>query len=249
MKQMGWSAWILVLTWMALAADRPEAVTLRTPPVHATLPVGGQSVSITAWAELSGRADAPLHFIVTADLAELQSSATPLIAAELNRSSRCGDQLEVQSATLAPSAPAALLNLHVHYERWACAKAMGREISKRLVGGNAGLDVQLNPSVESNAPSLHADVKNIDADGSLGEALSSGSLGDALREKIRTGVEKAFAKATTVPALPQEVSSAAQFRRAAFRDGGQGRFWLTVEGEVRVTPEQLKALAERLPGK
>jgi hypothetical protein len=228
---------------VAFAADRPKAVALRTPPVHATLPIGGQSVGITAWAELSGRSDAPLHFTVTADLAELQSNITPLVTAELNRSNRCGDRLEVQSATLAPAAPAALLNLHVHYERWACAKALGREIVKRLAGGNAVLDVQLNPSVDSNSPALHAEVKDIDADGSLGEALQSGSLGDTLREKIRSSVEKAFAKAATVPALPPDVSTAAELRSAAFRDGGQGRLWLTVDRDVRVTAEQLRALA------
>ena len=243
MRQMGWSVCILILTLVAFAADRPDAVTLHTPPVHSMLPIGGQSVGITAWAELSGRSDAPLHFTLTADLAELQSNITPLVTAELNRSNRCGDRLEVQSATLAPAAPAALLNLHVHYERWACAKAMGREIVKRLVGGNAVLDVQLSPSVDSNAPALHADVKNIDADGSLGEALQSGSLGDTLREKIRGSVEKAFAKAATVPALPPDVSSTAQVRSLVFRDGGQGRLWLTVDGDVRVTAEQLRALA------
>ncbi|MGA2145722.1 MAG: hypothetical protein ABSH49_12260 [Bryobacteraceae bacterium] len=100
--------------------------------------------------------------------------------------------------------------------------------------------------MDSNSPALHAEVKNIDADGSLGEALQSGSLGDTLREKIRGSVEKAFAKAATVPALPPDVSSAAQVRSLVFRDGGQRRLWLTADGEVRVTPEQLKALAGQL---
>ena len=120
---------------------------------------------------------------------------------------------------------------------------MGREIAKRLVGGNAVLDVRLNPSVESGAPALHADVKSIDADGSLGDALKSGSLGDTLREKIRTSVEAAVAKAATAPALPAEVNGVAQLGGAAFRDGGQGRLWFSVEGEVRLTPDQLRALA------
>ena len=237
------SVLVCFLTPIAFGADRPEAINLRTPPVHATLPIGGQAVGITAWAELSGRSDAPLHFTVTADLAELQANITPLLAADLNRSNRCGERLEVQSATLAAAAPSALLNLHVHYERWACAKAMGREIAKRLVGGNAVLDVRLNPSVESGAPALHADVKSIDADGSLGDALKSGSLGDTLREKIRTSVEAAVAKVATAPALPAEVNGVAQLGGAAFRDGGQGRLWFSVEGEVRLTPDQLRALA------
>ncbi|MGO9969759.1 MAG: hypothetical protein ACLPY2_21060 [Bryobacteraceae bacterium] len=249
MRQLWWSVLVCFLTPIAFPADGPESVMLRTPPVHATLPIGGQSVGVTAWAELSGRSDAPLHFTVTADLAELQSNVTPLLAVELNRSNRCGERLEVQSATLAAAAPSALLNLHVHYERWACAKAMGREIAKRLVGGNAVLEVRLNPSVESNAPALHAEVRNIDADGSLGEALKSGSLGDTLREKIRSSVESAVAKAASAPALPPGVGGVAQLRGAAFRDGGQGRLWLTVEGEVRVAPDQLRALTAQLQAK
>ena len=240
---------VCFLASIASGADRPESVALRTPPVHAALPIGGQSVGVTAWAELSGRSDAPLHFTVTADLAELQSNIAPLLAAVLNRSNRCGERLEVQSATLAAAAPSALLNLHVHYERWACAKAMGREIAKRLVGGNAVLDVRLNPSVESSGAALHAEVGNIDADGSLGEALKSGSLGDTLREKIRASVESAVAKAAAAPALPPEINGVAQLRGAAFRDGGQGRLWLTVEGEVRIAPGQLRALTAQMQGK
>jgi hypothetical protein len=249
MRQLWWSAFVCFLTPIAFGADRPANVNLRTPPVHATLPIGGQSVGVTAWAELSGRSDAPLHFTVTADLAELQSNITPVLAAELNRSNRCGERLEVQAATLAAAAPSALLHLHVHYERWACAKAMGREINKRLVGGNAVLDVRLNPSVEANVPALHAEVKNIDADGSLGEALKSGSLGDTLREKIRISVESAVAKAASAPTLPPDVGGAAQLNGAAFRDGGQGRLWLSVEGEVRVSPDQLRALTAQMQGK
>jgi hypothetical protein len=240
---------VCFLTPIAFAADPPEAINLRTPAMRAILPVGGQTVGITAWAELSGHSGSPLHFTVTADLGELQGNITPLLAADLNRSSRCGERLEVQSATLAAAAPSALLNLHVHYERWACAKAMGREINKRLVGGNAALDVRLNPSVESGAPALHAEVKSIDADGSLGDALKSGSLGDTLREKIRTSVERAVAKAATAPALPVEVNGVAQLRGTAFRDGGRGRLWLSVEGEVRVTPDQLRALAAQFRAK
>jgi hypothetical protein len=249
MRQFRCSVLVCFLTSIASGADRAEAVVLRTPPVHATVPIGSQSVGITAWAEISGRSDAPLHVTLTADLAELQSNATPLLAAELNRSNRCGERLEVQTASLGAAAPSARLNLHVHYERWACAKAMGRDLTKRLVGGNAVLDVQLNPTVESGAPALHAEVKNIDADGSLGEALKSGSLGDTLREKIRTSVESAVAKAATAPALPPDIGGVAQLHTAAFRDGGQGRLWLAVEGEVRLSPDQLRALTAQLQGK
>ncbi|MGP8244792.1 MAG: hypothetical protein ACLQVN_09775 [Bryobacteraceae bacterium] len=83
---------VCFLTSIASGADRAEAISLRTPPVHAALPIGGRSIGITAWAELSGSSDAPLHFTVTADLAELQSDITPLLAAELNRSNRCGER-------------------------------------------------------------------------------------------------------------------------------------------------------------
>jgi hypothetical protein len=34
----------------------------------------------------------------------------------------------------------------VHYERYACVKALGKEIVKRLVGGNGVVELNLTPS-------------------------------------------------------------------------------------------------------
>jgi hypothetical protein len=74
----------------------------------------------------------------------------------------------------------------VHYERYACVKALGKEIVKRLVGGNSVVELNLTPSSEGGQIGLAAHVVKIDSDGSLGELLHSREqLGDSIREKIR----------------------------------------------------------------
>jgi hypothetical protein len=135
----------------------------------------------------------------------------------------------------------------VHYERYACAKAFGKEMVKRLVGGNAVAEVALTPSVGENRVAIGAEVRKIDADGSLGEMLRSGSLGDSLRQKIAASIENAIRKSANLQAaLPEKVESVASLQSVQFADGGGGRLWLALAGEVRLTPEQFQGLAREM---
>jgi len=71
---------------------------------------------------------------LTVDLGDFQEHLTPVLAAQVNRSERCGDRLSVEHAVIAPSAPSAVLTANVNFERYGCVKAFGKEIAKRLVG-------------------------------------------------------------------------------------------------------------------
>ena len=127
----------------------------------------------------------------------------------------------------------AALKAYVYYERFACAKAFGKEIVKRLAGGNAVIDVTLTPSVNNNTVKLAAEVKKIDADGSLGELLHSGSLGDSIRAKVAASIESAIQKSMNLKStLPAAVAEAATLRTVQFADGGAGRLWLTIAGSA-----------------
>jgi hypothetical protein len=181
------------------------------------------------------------------DLGNFQENLTPVLAAQLNRSDRCGERLSVERATVAPAAPSAVLTAYVHYERYACAKAFGKEIVKRLTGGNGVVEVNLTPSVAENSIALAAEARKIDADGSLGELLRSGSLGDSIRAKIAASIESAIRKSANLKsALPAEMENVAAIQTVQFADRGAGRLWLAISGEVRLSAEQMRDVAKRL---
>ena len=178
------------------------------------------------------------------DLGDFQEHLTPILAAQLNRSDRCGERLTVEKAVLAASG---LLTANVHYERFGCAKAFGKEIVKRLVGGEAVVEVSLTPGVTDNRVTVDAEVRKVEADGSLGEALQSGSFGDSIRQKIAASIESNIRKSADLKsALPEQVEKLVILEAVAFRDGGAGRLWLTVDGKVHLSAEQFEGLERQV---
>jgi len=217
----------LLPAWSANPAARIGPVTTR-------LDVQGQLVEVTVSGTIMPVRDA-LHAILSADLADLQRKLTPLVAAQLNQSNRCGERLTIQRVTLAPAAPSAMLTAAVHFEKWGCAKAFGKEIVKKLAAGDGAVAVKLTPEVaEGKSLRLAAEVVSIDASGPLADLLRSGSLGDAVREKIRASLVTALQKCTDFEAtLPEVIEEHAVIGGAEFRDGGEGRLILQVESEIR----------------
>jgi len=190
-----------------------------------------------------------LKLELTADLSGLQQNLTALLSAQLDKDDRCGDRISTQHATLTPLDTASLAVVQIHYERWACAKVFGKQETKRIVGGNAVMQLKLNPAVEENGTELQLvpEVGPIQADGSLGELLRSGTLGDILCEKIRTAVLSALQKGTDLTAtLPPAVRGYAKIKNAQFKDGGSGRLLAILDGEIQITNEQIQALSEQV---
>ena len=223
----------LILTVVCLA----QTDTFKLPAVTTLIALEGQPVAISVWGSVS-----PARLSATVDLAGFQEYLTPILAAQLNRSDKCGERLIVQKAALAPSG---LLTANVHYERFGCAKAFGKEIVKRLVGGDAVLEVILTPTVAGNRIAMDAEVRKIDADGSLGEALHSGSFGDSIRQKIAANIETSVRKSADLKsALPAGVESVLTLRTVRFADGGSGRLWLEIDGELRLSTEQFQILTK-----
>ena len=128
---MGIMRLIAILMVAAACQAQPDTVTI--PPVKSSVALAGQQVAVAVWGTVT-----PENFAATVDLSDFQSRLTPILAAQLNRSEKCGERLSVQKASLTPSG---LLTANVHYERCACAKAFGKEINKRLVGGDTVVDV------------------------------------------------------------------------------------------------------------
>jgi hypothetical protein len=231
----------------AAAQPQVSGLTLKIPRVQTSVSIDGQPVEFTAWGTISSMAAGIFRLAVTVDLGNFRENLTPVMAAQLNRSDRCGERLSVERAVLAPSAPSALLTAYVHVERFTCVKAFGKEIVKRLVGGNGVVEVNLTPSVAENRIVLTAEVRKIDADGSLGEVLGSGSAGGSLRQKIAASIESAVQKSADFKStLPAGMEKAVVIQTPLFADGGAGRLWLTIGGEARLSAEQFQGLAQGL---
>ena len=225
-----------LLTGLLFAAVCLAQSTVTVPKFKKTINVEQQPIEITLWGTISGSSLA-----LTIDLGDLQAHLTQVLSAQLNKSDRCGDQLTVEQAAIAPATPSGMLAANVNFERFACVKAFGKQIVKRLVGGHAVIEVNLTPSVQENNISIAADVRKMDADGSLGDVLRSSSLGDSIRDEISDSIESAIQKSADFKSvLPAEMEKAVTLQSIQFADGGAGRLWLTVGGEVRLSAEQLR---------
>ncbi len=226
---------------------------LKIPPVSIPLTIKDQTISITASGQIhplaKGRDQNLFELDLRADLADLQQNMTPLLSSALDRDSPCGDRIAIQNATLAPVAGAALATVQLHYERWVCAKIFGKQQVKKLVGGNASIQLSLTPSVDESNSELRLipELGPIQADGSLGELLRSPPVAAILRDKIQAAIQSVMQKAANLSAtLPPAAQPYASIQSASFQDAGAGRLALVLTGQLHITKEQALQLAQQI---
>jgi hypothetical protein len=247
----------IVFAALALAAWGAD-VSFEIPAVSVPLSIAGQPVTITISGNVVGAAGQALNLNLRAELTDLQSHMTPLLQAELNQSNRCGERISVERTTLVPAAPAARMTVQLHFEKWACFKAFGKENTTKLVGGNGTVQVLLTPRLgddpktgEGNTQTvrLDAEVGDIDADGSLGELLHS-EYGNTLRDKIRQGLLKAIQKASGLEAVvPAQARPFVKLESVEFAERGTGILMLDLAGRVMVPGEQVSSVLEQFRNK
>ena len=233
---------------------RAQNAVIKIPPVKIPLDVKDQHITIATSAVLTISSSKDrnlriLHLALTGDLADLQRNLTPLLSSQLDKDDHCGDRIAIQNATLTPADPAGLAVVQLHVERWACIKVMGKQAAKRLVGGDAQIPIKLTPQIDDDHTSLRLvpEVGEIQADGSLGELLRSGVLGDAIREKVHNSIQSALQKATNMAAtLPPAAQDYVTIQSAEFKDAGDGRLLVVLDGEARITQEQLRVLTDQV---
>jgi hypothetical protein len=248
----------LVLLAIAIptqASDKSgdKTTTFKIPPVKIPINVKEQRITMIASGLITLTAKKEglniLNLQLAADLSDLQQNMTALLSAQIDKDDHCGDRIAIQNATLTPADPASQAVVQLHYERWACAKAFGKEQAKRIVGGNAVMQMKLTPAIEEDDTELKLvpEVGPIRADGSLGDLLRFGTLGDMLREKIRKAILNALQKGTDVRAtLPPAVQGCLKIKNAYFKDAGSGRLLVEFEGEIQINTEQLQALSKQV---
>jgi hypothetical protein len=231
----------------------PQNLSFKVPSVKIPLNIKDQRVTLVASAQITRIAEESgvnvVKLDLIADLSDLQDNMTALLASELDSDDRCGDRIAIQHATFTPRDPAGLLTAQLHYERRACVKVLGKQQATKLVAGEAAIQMKLTPVVEENNTKLRlmAEVGSIEADGSLGELLRAGPLGEVLREKIRNSVQSALQKGADLGAtLPPSVQPYVSIRSAEFRNAGSGRIEAALSGEFRISNEQLRTLANEV---
>jgi len=243
---------ILVLTLGAFPLFG-QNVVFKIPPVKIPLEVKDQPITITASAILTistrERNLRILNLQLTGDLSDLQRNLTSLLSSQLDKDDRCGERVAVQNATLTPAEPASVAVVKLHVERWACVKVLGKQAAKRLLGGDAQIQIKLTPVIDKDSTELQLmpEVGDIQADGSLGELLRSGALGETIREKVRNSILSALHKGTNMAAtLPPAVQDYVTIQSAEFKDSGDGTLLVILDGEARITQEQIKVLSDQV---
>jgi hypothetical protein len=230
-----------------------QTARFKIPPVKIPLNIKEQTITIVASALITvTRKESGSNIIdvtLSADLSSLQQNLTDLLSSELDKDDRCGDRITIQNATLIPVDPASLSTVQLHYERWGCVKVFGKQQSKRLIAGNATIQMKLSPVVDENHRQLRLvpEVGPVEADGSLGELLRSGTLGQMLQDKIRDAILSALQKGTSLDAtLPPAIQPYAAIQNARFEDAGRGQLTAVLNGEFQVTNDQIQLLAKQV---
>jgi hypothetical protein len=251
-RNIAWFALLFVLSLSVFQAKAEELV-FKIPPVKIPLEIKDQSVTITTSTTLTifSRDHGPttLDLKLAGDLSDLQQNMTAFLADQLDKDDRCGERIAIENAALIPADPAGIVQIQLHFERWECVKLLGRKVSKKLIGGDARIELKLTPEVDPGGSGLRLipEIVTIRADGSLGQLLRTGPLGDMVRHKIQDAMSSALQKGTNLGAtLPPALQDSVSVKGAEFKDAGQGHILVTLEGEAHITQEQLRLVSDQV---
>jgi hypothetical protein len=240
---------------MSIVADNTQDSAFNLPAIKNIVTFAGQTVAVTTFGTVSkGVSDGDENTFpvkLTADLSDLQQTISDVLRTQLDKTDRCGEQIALQTATLTPQGPAGVVMAQLHYERWTCTRLFGKENMNEIVEGNGTIEVKLTPAVAQDGTlRLLAQIGHINAEGLVGELLRSGIVGETLRDKISDSVLSALRQGGDFKmALPAGARSYATLKQVQFQGTGSGRLTAVLDGELRVSNENLivvtNALRER----
>ena len=235
---------------MSITLANAQDVAFTLPQVKSMASIGRQTVPVAVSGVLSQIAaqggQRTFQLELVADLSQMQQNITDLMRAKLETSAPCGEHVAVRQASLTPSAPASVLTLWLHYERWICTG--GPRTATELAEGDGKAEFKLITTLDPpNTLRVSAAFTRIDASGMFGEALRSGSLGDDLRDQVAQSVQSAARTASDFKiALPPAIQNSAILQTAKFQDQGVGGLIVVLEGRIELSNEQTAQLASQL---
>jgi hypothetical protein len=233
---------------MSIESPNDQGIAYNLSPVKVSINFANQLMAITTSGVVSKSvADGGQNTFavqLTTDISDLQLTIADVLRDQLDRSDRCGERIAIQTAALTPQPPASLVEVQLHYERWAC---LGRNMNE-MVEGNGAIQVSVTPAVaEDGTVRLAAQIGRIDGQGLVGELLRSGSLGDVVRDKVTQSLLSVVRQGGEFKAaLPAPARSYATLHRVQFQGKGSGKLLIVLDGEIRVSNENLTALTSEL---
>jgi hypothetical protein len=209
-------------------------------------------IKIVASGEISVRARGGHEYIlglkVDADLADLQQNVTTFVRSQLDKNEPCGDRIAIEHAEIVPADPSLQALVQLHYERYACVKLFGKRRAEKLISGNGIIQMKFTPVIdEGRSLRLVPEVERIQADGSLGGLLRTGSIGAQVRAKINHALLSALQRGTDRGlTLPPAVQDVASINQAEFVDEGSGRLGMVLAGQVVISSQKIQGIERRL---
>src|SRR6202051_3710266 len=233
-----------------------EETTFNLPALPNRLNISGRSLAIPSSGVVVRTSKENGHNIFTltldADLFDLQQNIPDVLSSALNRCPNCGERVELKQALLAPAAPASLVTVHLHYERWICALGGGTAIPTEAIASDGSLEVKLTPTMsrtnsQSSGLGLDSEIVRADSTGTLRNMLRSGDLGDNLRQQIAATILAVLRQATNPESvLPSSATENLSLQKAHFQNAGSDKLSFRLNGEVQFSDEQAKLFADQL---
>lgn len=237
---------------MSIVLATANDVIFNLPAVKNALTIAAQPVQVTVSGQLQQTAaeagQRTFRLELIGDLTDFQQKITQLLQVSVNTENSCGERLAVRQAMLMPSAPASMLNLQLHYERWACFRIAGQTTSNELAENDGNVEIRLLPSIVSSGDlQLKSEFGRIDSTGMMADALRSGDLGSVLCAKVERAFLSALLTTTDLKtALPHSIEGSATLESAKFEDEGAGALGIMLQGQVHISDEQAQSLASQL---
>jgi hypothetical protein len=229
-----------------------EETTFNLPALPNRFNIAGQSLALPSSGVVVRTSKENGHNIfnltLDADLYELQQNITEVLGAALNRSPNCGERVEIKQAVFAPAAPASLVTVHLHYERWICALGGVAASPTEAIASDGSLEVKLTPTMaQTSGLGLDSEIIRADSTGSLRNMLRSGDLGDNLRQQIAATVLAVLRQATNPDSvLPAPAKENLSVQKAQFQNAGSDKLSFRLNGELQFSDEQAKLFADQL---
>jgi hypothetical protein len=231
---------------MSIGAAGSQVFAFNIPPVKSSISFARQPVAIITSGVISKAAQlaAPnnFHLELTSDMSDLQQNITEVLRSQLDKLDSCGEQVGIRRAFLSALSPSSVAQVQLHYERWAC---FGKGNSTEMMEGDGTIEVKLTPEIaEDGTFRLIPVIARVDAQGSVGEQLRSGSLGEVIRDKIAETILSVIRLSSDYKTvLPATTQGNVTLRRARFDGSGAGNLSLIIEGNLLLSSAQAVALA------
>jgi hypothetical protein len=235
---------------MSIGTDNTsQASAFSLPPVKNSIPFANGSIDVVTSGVISKAVVTGGQNIfkleLTADMSDLQHQITEVLRNQLDKADRCGEEIAIRNAALTPADPASRVVVQLHFERWVCH---GGSVGSEMAEGNATIEVKLTPAVgEAGTLHLVPEMGRIDAAGLVGELLRSGSLGEAIRDKIAESLLSVVRQGGDFKTtLPPSARGYTTLQRAQFEGTGAGKLLVVLDGEIQVSDDKATSLTSEL---